>query len=118
MRKIPGRWGAALLMLTLALAVGLSRAQTANPSSAPASAGAPAKHKSPPWWGESATPGWSMMTWKERNAHRRHMRSLKTQGECKAYLEQHHAQMAERARAQGKEPLGQPQRDPCASLPP
>lgn len=45
------------------------------------------------------------------------MRSLKTYDECKAYLEEHHQKMAERAKEQGKPDL-LPRRDACERLKP
>ena len=67
-------------------------------------------------WGSDFTPGWSMMTPQERDAHREKMRSMATHDECKAYQEQHHAQMAARAKERGGKALGQPRRDACAGL--
>lgn len=47
------------------------------------------------------TPGMGLMTPEERRAHRDKMRSLKSAEECQAYMAEHHAQMAERAKAKG-----------------
>jgi len=47
------------------------------------------------------TPGMGLMTPEERRAHRDKMRSMKTAEECQAYMTEHHAQMAERAKAKG-----------------
>lgn len=58
------------------------------------------------------------MTWAERNEHRKHMQTVKSYEECQSYMDQHHAQMAARAREKGKEPLMQPRRDACARLKP
>ncbi len=66
--------------------------------------------------GAGYTYGWSMMSSKERNEHQQRMRSMKTYEECKAYREQHHAEMAERAKAQGGKAPAQPRRDACAGL--
>lgn len=68
------------------------------------------------WWGSKVTPGWSMMTWSERNHHREKMWSFKTYDDCKAYLDQHHAAMQARALEKGQAPLAQPPRDACARL--
>lgn len=68
-------------------------------------------------WGTDYTPGWTMMTEAERQAHQERLRSMKTQQECKTYHEQHREQMAARAKESGKT-LGQPRRDPCSQLPP
>ena len=62
------------------------------------------------------TPGWSMMSKEERNAHRKHMHELKTYEDCRAYLERHREQMAQRAREQGRNALAPPRRDACAAL--
>ena len=58
------------------------------------------------------------MTWKERYAHRKHMRSFKSYDECRSYLDQHHQQMAERAQQKGKGPLADAKQDGCAGLKP
>jgi hypothetical protein len=56
------------------------------------------------------------MTPQERNDHRDRMRSMKTYDECKAYLEQHHAQMAARAQERRGKALPQPRQDACGGL--
>ncbi len=67
-------------------------------------------------WGSDYTPGWSLMTQQERNEHRERMRSMKSYEECKAYQEQHHEQMAARAKERGGKALAQPRRDACGGL--
>jgi len=67
-------------------------------------------------WGQRYTPGWSMMTPEERQAHRDKLASLKTYDECKAYMDQHRAEMAERAKTQGRTMPATPRHDACASL--
>jgi phage tail tape-measure protein len=62
------------------------------------------------------TPGWSLMTPQEREAHYSTMRAMKTYDECRAYMEQHHAQLAERAKAKGATLPLRPRRDPCERL--
>ena len=47
------------------------------------------------------TPGWTLMTQQERQAHREKMWSFKTFEECKAYQAEHHAQMEARAKEKG-----------------
>lgn len=69
-------------------------------------------------FGADFTPGWAMMTEAERNEHHKHIREMKTYEECKAYMEQHHAQMAARAKERGGKALAQPRRDACAGLKP
>ena len=48
-------------------------------------------------FGPNNAAGWSMMTPEERQAHRDRMHGFKSLDECKAYMEQHAKQMAERA---------------------
>lgn len=67
-------------------------------------------------WGSDTTPGWALMTQQERNEHRDRMRSMKTYEECKTYQDQHHEQMAARAKERGGKALAQPRRDACSGL--
>lgn len=67
-------------------------------------------------WGSDYTPGWTLMSQQERNEHRDRMRSMKTYEECKTYQDQHHEQMAARAKERGGKALAQPRRDACGSL--
>lgn len=67
-------------------------------------------------WGSDYTSGWALMTQQERNEHREHMRSMKTYEECKAYQQQHHEQMAARAKERGGKVLAQPRHDACGGL--
>lgn len=67
-------------------------------------------------WGSDTTPGWAMMSEQERNEHRERMRSMKTYEECKTYQDQHHEQMAARAKERGGKALAQPRRDACSGL--
>lgn len=57
-----------------------------------------------------------MMTNQERQAHRDRMTAFKTYDECKAYVEQHHADMAARAKERGRPMPAQPRRAACAPL--
>ncbi|HEY9217045.1 MAG TPA: hypothetical protein VIO94_03280 [Phenylobacterium sp.] len=66
--------------------------------------------------GAQSTPGWSMMTPEERQEHMTKMRSFTTAKDCRAYVAQHHALMAERAKRQGSTMPAEPPRDPCAGL--
>ena len=68
--------------------------------------------------GAADTPGWAMMTPAERSEHMTHMRAMQTLGECKAYVQKHHDEMAARAKERGAKVLAQPRRDPCAGLKP
>lgn len=67
-------------------------------------------------YGADYTPGWSMMTPEERNAHRDAMLAQKDYAECRTLMEQHHQQMAERAKAQGWAMPARPRHDGCAGL--
>jgi hypothetical protein len=125
-----------IYLVPLALALGAlsteGHAQTTRTSEEPhaaqplAGASAPASpnsvkqplHKgSAKWWGADATPGWELMTWKERNEHRKKMRSMKNYEDCKSYLAQHHEKMAERSKTRGT-PMHEPKHDSCAGLKP
>lgn len=68
-------------------------------------------------FGPDNTPGWAMMTPAERDAHRQRMGTFKTEGECRAYMDEQHALMAERAKERGRTVPGQPRRNACAGLP-
>lgn len=67
-------------------------------------------------WGTDYTPGWSMMSPKERQEHRDKLKSMKTYEECKAAMDQHHEQMAARAKEKGRTLPAAPRRDACAGL--
>lgn len=67
-------------------------------------------------YGSDYTPGWALMSQQERNEHRDRMRSMKTYEECKIYQDQHHEQMAARAKERGGKALAVPRRDACGSL--
>lgn len=55
-----------------------------------------------PWMASKGnTWGWQLMTPEERIEHQNKMRSFKTYDECKAYQEEHHKQMEERAKEKG-----------------
>lgn len=67
--------------------------------------------------GPGTTMGWSLMTPEERREHQAKMMSMKSGKECRAYVEQHHRQMAERAKQRGGSMPPAPMHDPCAGLP-
>lgn len=72
-----------------------------------------------PHWGADYTPGWSMMSPKERDEHRARMQGARTYEECRTLQQQHHELMAARAKERGlAAPLAQPRRDACAGLKP
>jgi hypothetical protein len=66
--------------------------------------------------GADSTPGWSMMSPKEQQEHRDKLKSMKTYEECKAAMDQHHEQMAARAKEKGRTMPAAPRHDACAGL--
>jgi hypothetical protein len=62
------------------------------------------------------TPGWSMMTRAERREHHDKMSAMTDHGACTAYMEKHHAQMSERAKARGRTVPAKPRHDACTPL--
>lgn len=102
------------------LAAGTASAQTAT--AAAASPGASAPRGGPGGMGmgkccgREDTSGWSMMSRQERQEHRTKMRSMTDYAECKAYMDQHHQQMVERAKDKGRSVPAQPRRDACVGL--
>lgn len=62
------------------------------------------------------TPGWSMMTRAERREHHDKMSAMTDHAACMAYMEKHHAQMSERAKARGRTVPGKPRHDACTPL--
>lgn len=62
------------------------------------------------------TYGWSLMSQAERQAHQGKMVRMKTHEDCRSYIDQNHAQMAERAKARGRTMPAEPRRDACAPL--
>ena len=120
----------AVAAATLALLAGLAQAQGgpgpgpgagrgAGPGAAaplaPATGPAPAA-RGTARWGADYTPGWSLMTEAERNAHRDRLRTMNSYEECVAYMAQHREQMTQRANEQGRQALGTPRYDACAPL--
>jgi hypothetical protein len=64
----------------------------------------------------ASTPGWSMMSPEERQAHRYRIQSASSREDCARYMEQHHQRMIERAKQRG-ESLPAPVRpDVCAGM--
>ena len=63
------------------------------------------------------SPDYGLMSPDERAAHQSRLRSMQSREECLAYLQDHHAQMGERAKAQGKT-LPAPRMRLCDRLPP
>ncbi len=69
-----------------------------------------------PWRAsEDNTRGWQFMTSAERVEHQARVRGFKTLAECRAYQEEHHRLMAQRATEKGM-PLPSGGRDICEHL--
>lgn len=66
-----------------------------------------------PGAGRGMRGGSPLMTPEEMAAHRNAMHSLKSVDECRAYVEQHRAEMAARAQQQGIAPGPGPRADMC-----
>jgi len=62
------------------------------------------------------TPTWTLMTPEEQKAHRAKMHGMKSFDECQAYVTEHHAAMAERAKEQGKQMPDPERKDVCKWL--
>lgn len=67
-------------------------------------------------YGRDHTPGWGLMSPEEQRQHRDKMLSFTDHEQCRVYMEQHHGQMAERAKERGRTVPAQPRRDPCSPL--
>ncbi len=77
-------------------------APSTDKAAADAAAPAPraAKRARANWYN---TPGWKLMTAQERADYRAKMKGMKTPEECQAFVDQHQADMVERAKAKGSE---------------
>jgi hypothetical protein len=97
----------------------VSAAAPSPPASAPtasaAAASAPRMGPGMPM-NRDNTPGWSMMTPQERDAHQRKMMATTDAVQCRATMSEHHAQMAARAKQLGQPMPPQPRNDPCAGM--
>lgn len=115
----------ATLLLPMALLFGVGLA-SAQPGPGPRGAGPAASGDTAPRmgmgmmgrgrFGPDNTAGWAMMSPAEREAHRERMASFKNEPECRAYQEEHHKTMAERAKERGRTLPTKPRRDACAGL--
>lgn len=120
------RFPSALWVAGLALSVGMAWAQAgggAGPGPQASGPGASAPRmgmgggmRGGPRWGSDYTPGWAMMTPKEREEHREQMRAAKTYEECQALRDKHREQMIARAKERGVNAPMQPRRDGCLGL--
>lgn len=128
--------GTLLAALSLAFAAFAVQAQTPATPAAPAAAASGAgahRHGSGPGAGPGMghgmgpmhgwrmnrenAPAWVLMTPAERDAHRDKIMGMKNREECLAYLGQHHAQMAERAKDKGHKMPAEPRHMMCERLP-
>jgi hypothetical protein len=95
----------------------LATAASAQPAAAASAAGATAPRAGAGVrWGQGVTPGWSLMTPKERDEHRARMRAATTAQACRELMAEHRALMQKRAEERGRG--GQslmPHRDPCSN---
>ena len=116
-----------LWVALFALWTGLAAAQAGpGPQASAPGASAPRMGMGPgggmmrggPRWGADYTPGWGLMTAKERDEHREQMRAAKTREECVALRDRHHEQMAARAKEKGMAMPAQPRRDACQGFKP
>lgn len=101
------------------LAAGTAVAQQAAPSAAQAASAARPGPRAGmgPGIGHRFTPGWTMMSRAERDAHRQQMLNAKSVEECRQIRDEHHKQMTERAKARGVAMPG-PRHDACARFRP
>ena len=96
------------------LALSMTAAQAQGPASAPAMGGMGGMHG---WqMNRDNTPGWSMMNRAERREHHAKMMAMSDHAACTAYMDEHHAKMAERAKERGRALPAKPRRDACAPL--
>ena len=66
--------------------------------------------------GPGDTAGWSLMTPEERRQHHAKMMSFTRAKDCRAYVDQHHRLMVERASQRGVAIPAKPMHDPCDGL--
>jgi hypothetical protein len=69
-----------------------------------------------PRYGPDYTPGWSMMSREERDAHRQRMAQARTAEQCRLERDTHRQLMERRALERGLKPMPAPRRDACAGL--
>ncbi|GAM08335.1 hypothetical protein OR1_00606 [Geobacter sp. OR-1] len=68
------------------------------------------------WQGnQNNTYGWQLMTPEERTEHQTKLRSFTDYNACKEYVDEHHKQMAERAKEKGITPPVM-RRNPCDKM--
>jgi ABC-type nickel/cobalt efflux system permease component RcnA len=120
--NITSRIAASLLALTGAIAFAQTTAPTSPSDQSQKAPDMGMHHKSGKHHnnhqccGARDTSGWSMMDRKERDEHRQKVRSMKSYDECKAYADEHHQKMMDRAKEKGRTMPATPRRDACAWL--
>jgi hypothetical protein len=100
------------LAALLALTLGMAHAQGAASAPQPGMAGGMRGMQ----MNRDNTPGWSMMNRAERKEHHDKMMAMSDHAACMAYMEEHHAKMAARAKERGQTLPAKPRRDACAPL--
>jgi hypothetical protein len=65
---------------------------------------------------QDGTPGWSMMTPEEREAHQARMKSATSREQCEHYMQEHQQRMADRARQRGLPAPTAPHADHCPAM--
>lgn len=107
------------LIATALLCAGAAWAQEATPTKPPgpgAAATGQHHHGMRGCCGRHDTMGWSMMSRQERRDHHNKMMGMSDHATCQAYMQEHHTQMAARAKERGVAMPAQPRRDACAGL--
>lgn len=89
----------------------------AQPATPPAAAASTARGPGARF-GADFTPGWAMMSPKERAEHRDRMHGAKTADECRALMDEHRKLWSERAKERGMKELPAPRGNPCGGYPP
>jgi hypothetical protein len=112
----PVRIAAAAAVFAALAVLNTLAADTASPPAASAAAASAPRMGPGMPMNRDNTPGWSMMTPQERDAHQRKMMAITDAAQCRAYMSEHHAQMAARAKQLGQPMPAQPLHDACAGL--
>jgi hypothetical protein len=100
--------------IRLLACIGALAASSAFAQSSPTEKGT--GHEPGGLWGQKYTPGWSMMSGKERQEHKEKIEAIKTRDACRAFIDQVQQQMDDRAKGKGSAAKAKPPRDACAKL--
>lgn len=106
-----------VLQASLAALLLCATAAMAQPATPPAAA-ASATRGPGARFGADFTPGWAMMSSKERAEHRDRMRGARSADECRKLMDEHHKLLSERAKERGMKDLPTPRRNACGGYPP